>query len=140
MSDKEQYRQKMQAHLDEWKAELEKLKNKASRVDAETRMKMKNDIADLEKKLQAGRAKLAELEKAGGEAWESARDALAFNFSSSAFHSSRWACIFCRYNSLSLIVSSLFVMMWANVSPIFFLSACSDFWYAYVILPYYILI
>ncbi len=76
MSDKEQYRQKMQAHLDEWKAELEKLKNKASRVDAETRMKMKNDIADLEKKLEAGRAKLTELEKAGGEAWESAREGM----------------------------------------------------------------
>lgn len=73
MSDKELYRQKMQAHLDEWKAELEKLKARASRADAETRMKMKDDITDLEKKLEAGRAKLSELEKTSGEAWGSVR-------------------------------------------------------------------
>lgn len=76
MSDKELYRQKMQAYLDEWKAELEKLKARASRADAETRMKMKDDIAELEKRLEAGRAKLSELEKAGGEAWESVREGM----------------------------------------------------------------
>ena len=44
MSDKKLYQQKMQAQLDEWRAEIEKLKAKASRASADAQMKMNKQI------------------------------------------------------------------------------------------------
>jgi hypothetical protein len=74
MTDKELYQQKQQARLDEWKAEIEKLKAKASRASADAQLDINNHIAALEKKVEAGQAKLSELAAAGEESWESIKE------------------------------------------------------------------
>lgn len=74
MSDKELYQQKLRAQLDEWTAEVDKLKAKASAASADAQLEMTKHIGALEGKLEQGRAKLAELGEAGEDAWESAKE------------------------------------------------------------------
>lgn len=74
MSDKELYRQKKQAELDEWQAEVDKLKAKASGVSADAQLEINKQIEALEGKLKEGKAKLVELEQASDDAWESFKD------------------------------------------------------------------
>lgn len=88
MNDKELYQQKKQAQLDEWKAEIDKLKAKADIASADAQIKINAQIKTLEHKLDEGNAKLSELIKATGEAYdavktgvESAWDTLASAFS-----------------------------------------------------------
>lgn len=71
MNDKELYQQKQQAQLDEWKAEVDRLRAKASGASADAQLEMNKQIKVLESKLEEGMAKLAELAKAGEDAWES---------------------------------------------------------------------
>ena len=82
MSEKDLYRQKMQAQLNEWKADLYKLKAKAEGADADTKLKVKKQIDSIEKKIQEGDAKLAELDEASNEAWDSVKDGVESAFSS----------------------------------------------------------
>lgn len=76
MKDKELYQRKMQAQLDEWKADVDKLKAKASRASADTQLKMNEQIKVLDRKIAEGKAKLSELSRAGEDAWESIRDGM----------------------------------------------------------------
>ncbi len=69
--DKELYRQKRQAQLDEWKAELDRLKAKAMGAKADAQIAINKQIEALEPKLKDARAKLSELSSASGEAWHS---------------------------------------------------------------------
>ena len=48
MSDKEVYLQKMRAQLDEWKADVDKLKAKASMASADARLERNRQIEVLE--------------------------------------------------------------------------------------------
>lgn len=74
MKDKELYQQKKQAQLDEWKAEVDKLKAKASGASADAQLEMNKQIKALETKIEENKAKLSELAKAGEDAWESIKD------------------------------------------------------------------
>ena len=74
MSDKELYQQKMRAQLDEWKAEVDMLKAKASRTKADARLKMNKHIEILESKIEEGKTKLSELSSAGEDTWESIKE------------------------------------------------------------------
>lgn len=74
MSEKELYRQKYQAKLDEWKADLEKYKARASEASADVQLKMKEQIRVLEGKIKEGKVRLAEMEEASDEAWESVKE------------------------------------------------------------------
>ena len=69
MEDKNAYEKKQQAQLDEWAAELDKLKAKAEQADAEGRIKLNEEI----KKAEAMRARveerLSELRASTDEAW-----------------------------------------------------------------------
>lgn len=71
MNEKELYRKKRQAQLDEWKADLAKLKAKASRASAEVQLKLNDHIKTLEGRIEDGRSKLAELAHAGEDRWDS---------------------------------------------------------------------
>ncbi len=73
MSDKELYKQILVAKLEEWKADLDKLKAKAKGADAGVQLKMKDKITSLDSKLQKGADELAKLDKAGNEAWLSVK-------------------------------------------------------------------
>lgn len=73
MNEQELYRQKRQAQLNEWKAELDKLKAKASGASADTQLKMKEQVEMLGQKIEEGKQKLAELSDAGDAAWKDAK-------------------------------------------------------------------
>lgn len=71
MSERELYQQKRQAQLDEWKAEVDKLRAKASGASADRQLALNEQIKALESKIEQGKAKLAELAEASDDAWES---------------------------------------------------------------------
>ena len=76
MSDKDLYQQKMQAQLDEWKAEIAKLKAKASGTSADAQIEMNKQIKALESQTEQNKAKLSELAKTGEDAWESLKEGI----------------------------------------------------------------
>jgi chromosome segregation ATPase len=69
MTDKELYQQKKQAQLDTWKAEVDKLKARASELSADAQLEMGKHIETLDGKIEEGKTKLSELAQAGEEAW-----------------------------------------------------------------------
>jgi len=70
MGIKEAYEQKLQAQLDEWKADIDKLKAKANEADADAQIEYYNQIDKLRAMQEAARNKLAELKTSGDDAWE----------------------------------------------------------------------
>lgn len=74
MSDKKISQQKKQAQLDEWKAEVDKLRAKLSGATAEAQLKMQEQIKSLEKKIAEGKTKLTEISEASEDAWESMKE------------------------------------------------------------------
>ena len=74
MNDKMLFQQKKQAQLDEWRAEVEILKAKASGVSADIQLELNHKIDQLDTKLEEGKRKLKDLEDAGEDVWESVVD------------------------------------------------------------------
>ncbi|MBR9975016.1 MAG: coiled coil domain-containing protein [Bacteroidetes bacterium] len=74
MNEKELYQQKKQAQLDEWKAEVDKLKARAAGASADAKLELNKHIGTLEGSLAEGRAKLAEVANASEDSWESIKD------------------------------------------------------------------
>ncbi|MFO8163785.1 MAG: hypothetical protein R6T98_04555 [Desulfatiglandales bacterium] len=70
MSMKDAYEQKLQAQLDEWGAEIDKLKAKADNAEADTQLKYYKQIEELQSMKETATNKLAELKDAGDDAWE----------------------------------------------------------------------
>jgi len=71
MNEKELYQQKKQAQLDEWKAEVDKLKAQASGASADAQLELNKQIKALEGKIKEGKTRIAEIADASEEAWES---------------------------------------------------------------------
>lgn len=76
MTDRDLYRQKKQAQLDEWRAEVDKLKAKASGARADAKLRMNEHLRTLERKLDEGRMKMSVLAEASDDAWESIKDGM----------------------------------------------------------------
>lgn len=74
MNEKELYKQKFQAHLDEWKADISKLKARASGASADAQLAMNRQAAVLEGRLEDAQAKLSGLSEAGEDAWVSLKN------------------------------------------------------------------
>lgn len=70
MSMKDAYVQKLQAQLDAWNAEIDKLKAKADSEEADAKIKYYEQIDNLRKEQLDAQEKLTELQKAGETAWE----------------------------------------------------------------------
>lgn len=70
MSMKEAYEKKIQAQLDEWGAEIDKLKARADAAEADAQLKYYKEIEELRTMQDDARGKLAELKEAGDDAWE----------------------------------------------------------------------
>lgn len=70
MSNKQAYQQKVQAQLDEWSAEIDKLRAKADKADADAQIALNREIDDLRDKKNQAREKLEELSDASEGAWE----------------------------------------------------------------------
>lgn len=76
MSMKEAYEKKLQSHLDEWGAEIDKLKAKADSAEADTQLEYYKQIEALRSKQESANKKLAELKEAGDDAWEDLKSGL----------------------------------------------------------------
>jgi len=76
MSDRELYQQKLEALLEEWQAELDRLKATAAEGSAETQSEINQRIEAFESRLQSGKTKLVELSAADESVWESIKGGL----------------------------------------------------------------
>jgi len=76
MKRKDAYSKKAQAQLDEWDADIQKLKAKADRAEANTQLEIQKQIKTLRRKQKEVGDKLAELSAAGDDAWEDLKDGL----------------------------------------------------------------
>ncbi len=70
MSMKEDYEKKLQSQLDEWSAEIDKLKAKADAAEADAQLKYYKQIEELRSMQAAANDKLDQLKEAGDDAWE----------------------------------------------------------------------
>jgi len=70
MTDVQAYQQKIEAQIDEWSADLKKLKAKASGASADAKIKLTEDVKNLESKLEEGKSKLKKAKTSGKESLE----------------------------------------------------------------------
>ena len=70
MSRKDAYEKKLEAQLKEWKTDIDKMKAKADKADAEAKLEYYKQIEDLRTKQEAAQKKLTELKASGESAWE----------------------------------------------------------------------
>jgi uncharacterized coiled-coil protein SlyX len=76
MNDKNAYKQKIDAQLAEWKADIDKLKAKLRHADADAKIETEKEISTLEMRYEAAKMKLRELADASDEAWGSVKKGL----------------------------------------------------------------
>ncbi|OGR26853.1 MAG: hypothetical protein A2X79_06075 [Desulfuromonadaceae bacterium GWB2_53_15] len=74
MDKKEDYLKKLEAQLKEWKAKIDTLETKTSMVSAEARAELMREIEGLRSKKAVYKEKWSELQKAGGEAWDTTKE------------------------------------------------------------------
>lgn len=74
--DRDEYRQKADAQLAEGSKKLDELKARSANANGEARLALNKAVDDMNRKYQAARADLKELENAGKEQWQSARTKL----------------------------------------------------------------
>lgn len=70
MSMKDAYERKLQAQLDEWDAEIGKLRAKADKAEASVQLEYYKQIEDLRQQQQEAQVKLNELRHSTENAWE----------------------------------------------------------------------
>ena len=73
MTEKEAYEKKQQARLDEWTAEIDKLKAKAKQADADARLKIEEDLKQAEAIKGNIEDRLTKLRSSAGDAWKDIR-------------------------------------------------------------------
>lgn len=76
MKRKDAYSKRVQAQLDEWDADIKKLKAKANQAEANAQLEIQKHIETLARKRKMAGEKLAELSAAGDDAWEDLKDGL----------------------------------------------------------------
>lgn len=69
MSAKDAYEKKLRARLDEWNAEVEKLKARAAQLDADAQIEYNRQLDELRLRQQQAEDRLRELRTAGEDAW-----------------------------------------------------------------------
>ena len=67
------YKQKMAAQLKEWGAQINLIEAKVENAGADMKLKHAEELDKLRARQRAASAKMRELEKASGEAWEQIR-------------------------------------------------------------------
>jgi archaellum component FlaC len=70
MNKKEAYEQKIQAQVDEWNAEILKLKAQAAKARADMQISYNSQIEELQQKKESVSEKLTQLKEASEESWE----------------------------------------------------------------------
>ena len=67
---KEAYLEKLKAKLDEWNAQIDKLKAKAAQSKADAKIEIEKHVGDLETRRREVENKIQHLVQASGPAWE----------------------------------------------------------------------
>lgn len=70
MDEKSVYREKLEARLDQWRAEIDKLKAKAAEAGADARKEYQDQVDALRGQQEEARERLKELDEATGDAWK----------------------------------------------------------------------
>lgn len=70
MDTKEAYKKKMEAHLNEWGAQINLLAAKAASASADAKLRYAQDLDKLRDKQRQASMKMKELDEASGDAWE----------------------------------------------------------------------
>lgn len=67
---KESYQKKLQAELDQWSADIDKLKAKANKAESDIKLEYYEQVEALRVKQEEAKEKLSELKAASDDAWE----------------------------------------------------------------------
>lgn len=70
MKNKEAYIQKLHTKIDEWNADINRLKAKADQVEADSKIEYEKQIQALKSKRDEIEKKVSEISRAGENAWE----------------------------------------------------------------------
>ena len=91
MSDYRLYQEKAKAQLEEWEADLDKLRAKARQKEADDKLDLEEKIRELEEKLEKGKARYDELKQSSESAWKSFKEGMdsAWNDLSLAFNEAK---------------------------------------------------
>ena len=76
MDKMEDYREKLEAQLKEWKAKIEMLEKKASEATGETKTELMRVIRELRQKKELVKEKWTELQKESSAAWDTTKEGL----------------------------------------------------------------
>ena len=76
MSNNEAYEKKMEAQIEEWEAELSKLKAQSKQKSADAEIEYNKRMKELEAKKEEANDKLADIKSAGSESWEDMKDGM----------------------------------------------------------------
>ena len=74
METKDAYKQKLEANLNEWGAQINLLAAKAQSAGADARLAYAKDLDTLRDKQRQAADKIKQLEAAGGDAWVTVKD------------------------------------------------------------------
>jgi len=91
MSEKQHYIDKAKARLEQWEAEIDKLKARMDEAGADARIEYREELDDLRKRRTEAKEKLSKLADAGDDAWDDVRQGLeaAWDKAESAFKKAR---------------------------------------------------
>lgn len=67
------YSEKLQARLDQWHAELDKLEAKTRESKADARIELMENVNKVKERWETARSKAREVQKSSGEAWKELR-------------------------------------------------------------------
>jgi uncharacterized coiled-coil DUF342 family protein len=76
MSDKNAYEDKLEAQLKEWQAEIDKLRAKADKANADARLEYDRQIKELVEYQKRAQGKLNEIQQASEAAWADMRSGM----------------------------------------------------------------
>lgn len=80
MSERDAYQKKLEAKLDEWRADIDKLKAKAAGAGAEAEVEINELLNDLRARRDQAEAKLDKLRHAGEGAWHDLKSGIELAF------------------------------------------------------------
>jgi hypothetical protein len=74
MDKREEYRQRLEQQLKEWKDRIDRLEARTSMVSSETKADLMREIEELRRKKLVVKERWDALQRTGGEAWDTLRE------------------------------------------------------------------
>lgn len=74
MDRKEEYLKRLEAQFREWKAKIDRLEARTSLISSETNADLRREIEELRRKKMVVKERWNELQKSGGEAWDTLKE------------------------------------------------------------------